>query len=72
MGCCSYERGGKKFETEKWFYQTTDGNNYILTAAEFDNENGGHGGGVDDEATPRRTIRHKSHIPKVMFLCVQA
>jgi hypothetical protein len=60
---------------EKWFYQTSDSKNYILTAAEFENENDGEGegGGVEeDEATPHRTIRHKSHIPKVMSLCVQA
>jgi hypothetical protein len=54
---------------EKWFYQTSDGKNYILTAAEFENENDGE---EEDEATPHRTIRHKSHIPKVMFLCAQA
>ena len=53
---------------EKWFYQTSDGKNYILTAAEFDEE----GSVEDDEATPHRTIRHKCHIPKVMFLCAQA
>jgi hypothetical protein len=26
---------------EKWFYQTSDSKNYILTAAEFENENDG-------------------------------
>jgi hypothetical protein len=60
---------------EKWFYQASDSKNYILTAAEFENENDGEGegGGVEeDEATPHRTIRHKSHIPKAMFLCAQA
>jgi hypothetical protein len=55
---------------EKWFYQTSDGKNYILTAAEFEEEEGGDE--ADDEATPHRTIRHKCHIPKVMFLCAQA
>jgi hypothetical protein len=49
---------------EKWFYQTTDGKNYILTASEDDAEDAG-----DCEAEPNRTIRHKNHIPKVMFLC---
>jgi hypothetical protein len=53
---------------QKWIYQTTGGKNYILTAAEFE-----EGGGVEEEeATPHRTIRHRSHIPKVMFLCAQA
>ena len=54
---------------EKWFYQTSDGKNYILTAAEFDSDNDGE---EEEEANPHRTISHKSHIPKVMFLCAQA
>jgi hypothetical protein len=54
---------------EKWFYKTRDGKNYILTAAEFEEEAGVED---DDKATPHRTIRHKCHIPKVMFLCAQA
>jgi hypothetical protein len=54
---------------KKWFYQTSDGKNYILTAAEFEEEAGVED---DDKATPHRTIRHKCHIPKVMFLCAQA
>jgi hypothetical protein len=53
---------------EKWFYQTSNSNNYILTAAEFEEE----ASVEDDEATPHRTIRHKCHIPKVLFLCAQA
>jgi hypothetical protein len=57
---------------EKWFYQTTDGKNYILTAAEFDDSDNEEGGGGDEEPTPHRTIRHRGHIPKVMFLCAQA
>jgi hypothetical protein len=54
---------------EKWFYQTSNGKNYILTVAEFKEEAGVED---DDEATPHRTIRHKCHIPKAMFLCAQA
>jgi len=57
---------------EKWFYQTSDGKNYILTAAEFEDDNDGEEGGEEDEANPHRTISHKCHIPKVMFLCAQA
>lgn len=56
---------------EKWFYQTSDGKNYILTAAEFDEE-GDDDGNEDNESVPHRTTRHKCHIPKVMFLCAQA
>jgi hypothetical protein len=52
---------------KKWFYQTTDGKNYILSASEDDAEDAG-----DCEAKPNRTIQHKNHIPKVMFLCAQA
>ena len=55
---------------EKWFYQTSDGKNYILTAAEFDEED--DDGNEDNELVPHRTMRHKCHIPKVMFLCAQA
>jgi hypothetical protein len=54
---------------EKWFYQTTDGKNYILTAAEFEADDANED---EEEAAPHRTTRHKCHIPKVMFLCAQA
>jgi hypothetical protein len=50
---------------EKWFYQTSDGKNYILTAAEHDQMERYH------EKEPRRTISHKNHITKVMFLLKQ-
>jgi hypothetical protein len=50
---------------EKWFYQTTDGKNYILTSAELQEQE-------EDEGEPHRTISHKNHITKVMFLCAQA
>jgi hypothetical protein len=49
---------------EKWFYQTEDGKRYILIGSE-DEPN-------DEEAAPHRTVRHKNHITKVMFLCAQA
>jgi hypothetical protein len=49
----------------KWFCQTSDGKNYILTAAEHDQMKGDH------EKEPHRTISHKNHITKVMFLCAQ-
>ena len=42
---------------EKWFYLTRDNENYIL---------------VDDEEDPHRTVGHKSHIDKVMFLAATA
>jgi hypothetical protein len=51
---------------EKWFYQTSDGKNCILTAAEHDQMEGDH------EKEPHRTISHKNHNTKVMFLCAQA
>ena len=38
---------------EKWFYLTLEGQTYILTKAEMD---------------PKRSVGHKSHIPKIMFL----
>ena len=47
---------------EKWFYQTKDGTRYILTSSEQE----------ELEREPHRTISHKSHITKVMFLCAQA
>jgi hypothetical protein len=50
---------------EKWFYQTTDGKNYILTSAELQEQE-------EDEGEPHWTISHKNHITKVMFLCAQA
>jgi hypothetical protein len=51
---------------EKWFYQTTDGKNYILTTAEHQQQE-------EDETEAHRTISHKNHIvTKVMFLCAQA
>ena len=42
---------------EKWFYLTNDQENYIL---------------LDDEPDPLRTVKHKSHIDKVMFLAATA
>jgi hypothetical protein len=42
---------------EKWFHLTQDGERYIL---------------VDGEEPPKRTVKHKSYILKVMFLCAQA
>ncbi len=42
---------------EKWFYLTTDGKRYYLSR---------------EEPAPHRTCQHKSHIPKVMFLCAVA
>ena len=42
---------------EKWFYLTRDTESYIL---------------LDDEADPVRSVRHKSHIDKVMFLAATA
>jgi hypothetical protein len=42
---------------EKWFWLCKDGEKYIL---------------VDGERPPKRYVRHKSHIEKVMFLCAQA
>jgi hypothetical protein len=54
---------------EKWFYQTTDGKGFILTTEECNED-----GEVTEEAEaePHRTISHKKHITKVMFLCAQA
>ena len=52
---------------EKWFYQTRDGTQYIMTSGEFDEE-----GDEENEPEPHRTISHKNHITKVMFLCAQA
>jgi hypothetical protein len=42
---------------EKWFYMTTDGERYILLL---------------DEEEPERSVTHKGHIVKVMFLCAMA
>jgi hypothetical protein len=44
---------------QKWFFLVQDGGRYYLTA---------------DEAPPRtiRSVQHKSHITKVMFLCALA
>jgi hypothetical protein len=42
---------------EKWFYVSRDNEKFILT---------------DDEPEPNRTVAHKSHIKKVMFLCALA
>ena len=42
---------------EKWFYLTRDQENYIM---------------VDDEPDPQRTVKHKSHVEKVMFLAATA
>jgi hypothetical protein len=39
---------------EKWFYQTSDGKNYILTAAEFD-EDDDDGNEDKNELVPHRT-----------------
>jgi hypothetical protein len=50
---------------EKWFYQTKDGTRYILTSSEQEEQE-------EIEREPHRTISHKSHITKVMFLCAQA
>lgn len=52
---------------EKWFFQTTDGKTYIMTAGEVDDD-----GEEVTEKEPHRTISHKNHITKVMFLCAQA
>ena len=49
---------------ERGFYQTEDGKSYILIGSEDDPD--------DQEAAPHRTVRHKNHITKVMFLCAQA
>ena len=45
---------------EKWFYMTKDNENYILVDGEL------------EQSTPRRRVRHKGFITKVMFLCAQA
>jgi hypothetical protein len=42
---------------EKWFYLTMKVRRYIMAA---------------NETLPHRTVSHKSHIEKVMFLCAQA
>jgi hypothetical protein len=42
---------------EKWFYLTNNNENYIM---------------LDDEEDPERTVQHKSHIDKVMFLAATA
>ena len=42
---------------EKWFYLSQDGKRFVL---------------ADDEENPHRTVKHKSHITKVMFLCAVA
>jgi hypothetical protein len=42
---------------EKWFFLTRKQRRYKL---------------AKDEADPHRTINHKSHVDKVMFLCAQA
>jgi hypothetical protein len=42
---------------EKWFWICQDSEKYIM---------------VEDEALPRRTVRHKGYIEKVMFLCALA
>jgi hypothetical protein len=42
---------------EKWFYVSKDNERFIL---------------ADDEPEPNRTVAHKSHIKKVMFLCAVA
>lgn len=57
--------GGFKFQSfmnfvhldEKWFYPCKHGQKYIL---------------LEGEDTPTRKVRHKSHIPKVVFLAVVA
>ena len=43
---------------EKWFFLCKESNSYILIA--------------DEEEPPKRYVKHKSHIQKVMFLCAQA
>ena len=58
-------RGAAKFKDmydrvhidEKWFFLCKDRAKYIL---------------VSDEEDPHRTVKHKSHITKVMFVCAQA
>jgi hypothetical protein len=42
---------------EKWFWLCKDGERYLL---------------LEGEMPPKRYVRHKSHIEKVMFLCAQA
>ena len=42
---------------EKWFNMCQDGEGYIL---------------VDGEEPPKRTVKHKNYIGKVLFLCAQA
>ena len=42
---------------EKWFFLTREKERYLL---------------VSDEKNPKRCIKHKSHITKVMFLCAVA
>jgi hypothetical protein len=42
---------------EKWFYMAKDGCTFVL---------------ADGEEIPKRSIKHKKHITKVMFLCAQA
>ena len=42
---------------EKWFYLTRDQENYIM---------------LEEEEDPRRLVKHKSHIDKVMFLAATA
>jgi hypothetical protein len=42
---------------EKWFWLCKEGEKYLL---------------LDGEMPPKRYVKHKSHIEKVMFLCAQA
>jgi len=42
---------------EKWFFLTEDGRTFVL---------------CEGEEPPKRKVRHKSYIAKVMFLCAQA
>ena len=42
---------------EKWFYLSQDRQRFVLT---------------DDEKNPHRSVKHKSHVTKVMFLCAIA
>ena len=58
-------RSGPKFKDmmdrvhidEKWFFLCNEGERYIL---------------VSDEEAPKRFVKHKSHVTKVMFLVAQA
>jgi hypothetical protein len=56
-GECFKNMEDEVYVDEKWFYLTRDRQNYIL---------------LDNEPDPHRTVSHKSHIDKIMFLAATA